>query len=113
MIDQTELYLKLNRIEDNMNRLLAENEKLIILRDAAYVERDACVALAARLAQAQGMTVGVVGTETVVVELPSGQVSWEFGASEAHLFEMLPPYTGEIEVLEPVDQYRRVMNPGI
>jgi hypothetical protein len=112
MIDQNELNQKLDRIERNMQLLLAENEKLIILRDSAFVERDACIGLAAQLAVAHGLTVGV-SENTVVLDLTGGQVSWEFGESEAHLFGMLPPYAGQIEELDPVEKYRRVMNPGI
>lgn len=104
---------KLNSLEKDMHRLVAENQRLIQVKNAAYVERDACVGLIAQLALAHGFAVGVVHGNQVVVELPSGQVSWEFEEAEAHLFETLPPYKKSVEDIEVIEKYRRVMNSGI
>jgi len=103
---------KLTSLETDMNRLVAENLRLITLKDSSYVERDSCIGLIVKLAAANGLKVGVQGS-VVVVELASGQVSWEFEESEAHLFEGLPVYQKTIENLEITEKYRRVMNPGI
>ena len=103
---------KLTSLETDMNRLVDENARLIAVKDSAYVELDSCVGLIVQLAVANGLKVGVKAN-SVVIELASGQVSWEFAESEAHLFEGLPPYQKAIEAIEITEKYRRVMNPGI
>ncbi len=104
---------KLTSLETDMNRLVAENSRLITLRDSAYVERDACIGLLVKLAIAKGFSAGIANGNTVILELDKGQVSWEFGESEAHLFEGLPEYQKPIEDIDMVEKYRRVMNAGI
>lgn len=101
---------KLTTIEEDMGRLLKENENHITLRDSAYVERDSCVGLLIKIALKNGSVAGVVNGNTVVVELSTGQVSWEYEESEAHLFEGLPEYQKPIENLDLVEKYQRVMN---
>lgn len=103
---------KLTTLEEDMNRLVAENQRLITLRDSADVERDACIGLLVKLAVANGIKAGTKGNQ-VIVELKGGQVSWEFEETEVHLFEDLPEYENPIEDLEIAEKYRRVMNPGI
>lgn len=104
---------KVDSIEDGMERLITENERLIALRQSAEVERDAVVALAAELALAAGMNAGNVDNAIVAIDLPSGQVSWEIASSEAHLIAKLPRYENELENLEISDKYDRVMNSGV
>ena len=104
---------KLTTIENDMGRLLDENEKQIAMREAAFVERDSCVGLLIKLAIKNGLTAGLANGNTVVLELPSGQVSWQFEESEEHLFETLPPYTKAVEEVELVEMYTRIMNAGI
>lgn len=114
LIDYKNVVLrKLNSLEHDMNRLVAENERLVQARESAYVERDACLGLIAQLAAKCGLTTGVVNGNTVVVDLPSGQVSWDVEASESHLFAELPEYSNPIEEIEIMEKYRRVMNPGV
>ena len=103
---------KLTTLEEDMNRLVTENARLLSLRDSAEVERDACVGLLVQLAVANGIKAGVKGNQ-VIVDLKSGQVSWEFAESESHLFENLPEYKNPVEVLEIGEKYRRVMNPSL
>ena len=105
---------KLTTIEEDMGRLIAENENQITLRESAYIERDSCVGLIAKLAVANGAKAGVVpGKPIVVVELSTGQVSWEFAETEDHLFEGLPEYSKPVEEMELMEKYRRVMNAEI
>jgi len=103
---------KLTSLENDMENLTQENIRLIKLRDSAFVERDACIGLIVQLAVANGIPAGVKGN-IVVVELASGQVSWDFEESEAHLFESLPIYQKTIEDVEIGEKYRRVMNSGV
>ena len=83
---------KLTTLEDDMNRLITENKRLIAVRESAYVERDSVIGLMVKFASAKGLKTGIKGN-VVIVDLPVGQVSWEFEESESHLFENLSEYT--------------------
>ena len=75
------------------------------IQDPVYEERNMCVALIAGLALANGWKAGLKATNIegwdpewhgcVYIDLPTGQVSWHFHDSQAHLFAFLPPYDGE------------------
>ena len=104
---------KLTTIETDMGRLLDENERLIQVREAAFVERDSCIGLLAKIAQKAGLSVGVANSTTLALDLPSGQVAWQFEEAEAHLLECLPVYSKPIEDLEIIEKYTRIMNPGL
>lgn len=104
---------KVDEIEAGMNELQAENARLLSLRESASVERDACIGLLLQLAISNGYRAGIAPGNIVAVDLPSGQVSWEFGVSEAHLFANLPAYPDAIQELEIAEKYSRIMNPGI
>lgn len=81
---------------------VSEADRLRVQKDAAYAERNQCVALLARMAQQLGCPVVVArhpagdkGWEAdwrtlLFIELPTGQVSWHFHDSEAPLLEDLP-----------------------
>ena len=96
-----------------MTQLVAENTRLIAIRNSAYVERDACLGLISQLAMESGYTSGITTDNTIVVELPSGQVSWVIEKEGVHLFTHLPVYSGTIEEMTIEEKYRRVMNAGI
>lgn len=111
---------KLKSLEQDMHRLEAENARLRKIADSGYVERDACIGLLARMAVRLGLKTGTAeiqspaGTERrVIVDLPSGQVSWDYLDTEAHLFESLPQYGDPVETLAVQDTYARVMNPQL
>ena len=104
---------KVDTLEETMIELEAENKRLIAARESAYIERDACIGLLMRLANKTGFTVGVAPGNLVVADLPGGQISWEFGESEAHLFSELPAFRGTVEELSIEEKYYRVMNPGV
>ena len=107
------VFRKLTSLEEDMNRLVEENKRLMALRDSAYFEKDASVALLVKLAVAKGFTAGLLPGNRVVLELKSGQVSWEFDESESHLYDGLPAYQKPLEEIDLVENYRRVMNAGI
>jgi hypothetical protein len=87
-------------------------------KDAAYEERNRCVALIARMAIALGFKAGVTRTAIegwsedwhgcVYVELPTGQASWHFHDSQAYLFEGLPSYEGKWDGHTTPQKYERV-----
>jgi hypothetical protein len=112
--------LRLHAIEQDMELLEQENQRLRRNAISTFFERDACVGLLIRLAVAQGMTAGLSQRETehgterlVVLDLPSGQVSWEYLDTEAHLFDWLPQYSGSVKDQEVTEIYSKVMNPGL
>lgn len=87
-------------------------------KDAAYLERNQCVALIARMALAMGHRAGVARTAIegwsddwhgcVYIDLPTGQVSWHFHDSQAYLFDGLPAYAGAWDGHDTPEKYRRV-----
>jgi hypothetical protein len=87
-------------------------------KDAAYEERNRCVALIARMAIVLGFKAGVTRTAIegwsedwhgcVYVELPTGQASWHFHDSQAYLFEGLPSYEGKWDGHTTPQKYERV-----
>jgi hypothetical protein len=103
---------KLNTLEADMERLVKENERHFTIRESAFVERDTCISLLIKLAVKLGFAAGVSGNN-VVLELKSGQVSWDFAESEIHLLEGLPAYHKPIEEIDMVEKYSRIMNAGI
>ncbi len=111
---------KLMSLEKDMLKLEEENQALRANNQGVYVQRDSCIALLARMATGLGLKAGTTEVDTasgkerrVVVDLPSGQVSWEFLPDEAHLFEALPGYAESVEAQSIQDTYARVMNPGL
>ena len=87
-------------------------------KDEAYLERNRCVALIARMAFSMGFSVGRATTAIpgwsedwhgcVYVDLPTGQVSWHFHDSHAELFDGLPEYSGLWDGHDTKEKYRRV-----
>jgi hypothetical protein len=90
-------------------------------KDAAYRERDRVVALVARMAISLGWRAGLRSHEpdpdptwdedwknVVLIDLPSGQVSWHYHDSERPLFASLPPYPDHWDGHDTAEKYRRV-----
>lgn len=87
-------------------------------KDGAYLERNQCVALIARMALAAGHAAGLARTAIegwsedwhgcVYIDLPTGQVSWHFHDSQAHLFAGLPAYAEAWDGHDTPEKYRRV-----
>lgn len=103
---------KVMLFEKNMNDMVAENARLVAVKNSMQVERDACLGLVTHFALASGHKVGMTGANTVVLQLRSGQVSWKIDETEAHLFTHLPVYAGTVEELTIEEKYQRVMNAG-
>ncbi len=87
-------------------------------KDDAYTERNRCVALVARMAVALGLPVAVTKTAIegwsedwhgcIYIGLPTGQVSWHFHDSQAHLFDGLPQQHEAWDGHDTPEKYRRV-----
>lgn len=82
-------------------------------RDRAYYERNQIVALLARLYPSGIKRTEIEGWDPcwhgcVYIELPTGQASWHYHDSEAHLFADLPPYSGSWDGHTTEEKYQRV-----
>lgn len=92
-------------------------------KDGAYLERNQCVALIAKMALAMGCRAGLAVTAIegwsadwngcVYIDLPSGQVSWHFHDTQAYLFDGLPHYEGKWDGHDTQEKYRRVGYPEL
>jgi hypothetical protein len=102
----------------NSEDLIQRIAELRILNNAAYRERNACVALIARMALALGLKAGIRrdNGETVrpefrnlvYIDLPNGQISWHVADTDMDLFEGLPPYNGEWDGHSVETKYSRM-----
>jgi hypothetical protein len=93
----------------------------VAAKDSAYAERNQVVALLLRMALRLGWRAGVGRHEDrpgeawepdwrqlVSVDLPTGQASWHFHDSEAHLLAGLPEYGAGWDGHDTPEKYRRV-----
>lgn len=91
----------------------AELEAMRGRKDAAYEERNKVVAALARVFPSGVARTAIEGWSDdwhgcVYIDLPSGQVSWHFHDSQAHLFDGLPPYGRSWDGHDTPEKYRRV-----
>ncbi|MDB5975114.1 MAG: Uncharacterized protein JWR07_1874 [Nevskia sp.] len=82
-------------------------------KDAAYEERNKVVAALARSFPSGVARTAIEGWSDdwhgcVYIDLPTGQVSWHFHDSHAHLFTGLPPYSGTWDGHNTPEKYRRL-----
>lgn len=84
-----------------------------------YDERAVFLATIAKFVKAQGGRVGISygqdeeGHPTLVLELPSGQVSWWLHEDELFLFDdTADKYDGDVEQLDGVERLIRLMKFG-
>jgi hypothetical protein len=78
-----------------------------------YEERNRLVALLARLFPSGIRKTEIEGWEPewhncVYIDTPTGQLSWHYHDSEAHLFEDLPPYTKPWDGHSTPEKYHRL-----
>lgn len=86
---------------------------LIAARNAAYTERNQVVAALARLFPSGVRPAPDCDGEAepwhiVYINLPTGQASWHYPESDAHLFAGLPPYGGAWDGHATEEKYRRL-----
>ncbi len=125
----TRVNAQLDILENDMVLLDQDNQRLRKNSRSSDFERDACIGLIAKMAVALKIPVGTkssAGVELdengkekqqiqnrVILDLPSGQVVWEYLESEAHLFETLPAYTRAVETQSIQENYLKIMNPNL
>ena len=88
-------------------------EKLEAARDGAYTERNRLVAFLASIYPSGMKKTAIPGWDEawhgcVYIDLPTGQASWHFHDSEAHLFTHLLPYDGEWDGHTTEEKYERL-----
>ena len=84
--------------------------------DDVYTERNKCIALLAAMAHELGLTVGLRQSsdfepgwqKCIVIDLPSGQVTWHLKDEELAWFPY-PEYPGEWDGHDTSEKYQRVL----
>ncbi len=125
----TRVNAQLDILENDMVLLDQDNQRLRKNSRSSDFERDACIGLIAKMAVALKIPVGTQRTASVeldengkesqqiqnrvILDLPSGQVAWEYLESEAHLFETLPAYPRALESQSIQENYLKIMNPNL
>jgi hypothetical protein len=89
-----------HQLEDERERLEQRAEEMRAAKDQAYAERNELVAALARqypsgLRRTDIPSWGEHWHGCVYIDLPTGQISYHYHDSQAHLFAGLPPYTKE------------------
>lgn len=82
-------------------------------KDAAYLERNQTVAALAAAYPSGIAKTAIEGWHAewhgcVYIDLPTGQASWHYHDSQAHLFSHLPPYNGVWDGHSTEEKYRRL-----
>lgn len=95
------------------NRAANRIETLKQVRDHAYRERNTLVAFLSHIYPAGLKATAIAGWDEewhgcVYIDLPTGQASWHYHNSEAHLFAHLPPYEKEWDGHSNEDKYERL-----
>ncbi|MHB8122597.1 MAG: WDGH domain-containing protein [Desulfuromonadaceae bacterium] len=112
-----------SQLPPELLQYIPELKDMEAAKDGAYLERNMCVALIARMALTMGLTVGIgkhpEGDATwerdwmniVFIDLPAGQCSWHIHDSEIPMFSFLPEYAGQWDGHDTAEKYRRVLKP--
>ena len=87
-------------------------------KDGAYEERNRVVALLASVFPSGVKKTAIPGWHAewhgcVYVDLPTGQASWHYHDSQAHLFTHLPPYQGDWDGHTTEIKYKRVARAAL
>lgn len=82
-------------------------------KDAAYLERNQLVAALSKVFPAGIARTTIEGWDSewhncVFIDLPTGQASWHYHDSQAHLFAHLSPYWGEWDGHTTEQKYERL-----
>ena len=82
----------------SLNQQKDELQEMTAKKDAAYLERNQVVAALAKCFSSGITKTNIEGWDKewhncVLIDLPTGQVSWHYHDSHTYLFEGLPQYT--------------------
>ena len=95
------------------NAALARLAEVEGYKDGAYTERNKLVALLSKLFPSGTKRTAIEGWSEdwhgcVYIDLPTGQASWHYHDSQAHLFAHLPPYAGTWDGHTTEQKYERI-----
>ncbi|MBB4594512.1 hypothetical protein [Xanthomonas cannabis] len=90
-----------------------DNNELLRKRDEAVQERNKVIALLARLfpagiSQTRVQDNNGRAQNCVLIDLPTGQISWHFGEEDADYFQGLPAYLGHYDGHSQEEKYKRL-----
>ena len=121
LLDSENLTLKVKADQDvrladlqaELERVRGELAKMRERKDGAYLERNRVVAALASCFPSGISRTAIEGWHDdwhgcVYIDLPTGQVSWHYHDSHAHLFAHLPPYTKQWDGHTTEEKYERV-----
>ena len=96
-----------------MSAAINELSEMKARKDAAYLERNQVVAALAKAYPSGLRKTAIEGWGEdwhgcVMIDLPTGQASWHYHDSQAHLFADLPAYAGEWDGHTTDEKYARL-----
>ncbi len=99
--------------DERIAELEAQLAAMEARKDGAYEERNRVVAALAKVFPSGICRTDIPGWSDdwhgcVRIDLPTGQVSWHFHDTHAHLFAELPAYAGEWDGHDTPEKYRRL-----
>jgi len=99
--------------KSELQALRDEVARLRERKDGAYLERNQVVAALAKCFPSGLARTAIDGWDEewhgcVYIDLPTGQVSWHYHDSHAHLFAGLPPYKGTWDGHSTEEKYQRL-----
>lgn len=103
---------------EELHAMKAQLAECTAAKDGAYLERNQVVAALAKCFPSGTAQTPIEGWSPewfgcVYIDLPTGQASWHFHTSQAHLFLGLPPYTGEWDGHSTPVKYERLAAMGM
>jgi hypothetical protein len=99
--------------EAELAKVKAERNAAVAAKDGAYLERNQLVAALSKLFPAGVARTAIEGWlddwhGCVYIDLPTGQVSWHFHDTQAHLFAHLPTYSEKWDGHDTPEKYKRL-----
>jgi hypothetical protein len=117
---RNELLTQVAMLQVDLGATQSELKRAREATDAAYTERNKCVALIARMALKLGCEVALTRTAIegwdpawhgcLYIQLPTGQVSWHYHTREGYLFLGLPVRGAVWDGHDTPEKYRRVFD---
>ena len=113
-VERASFHAEVVRMQAELERVRGEIVAMRQRKDGAYLERNRVVAALASCFPSGIARTAIEGWDEewhgcVYIDLPTGQVSWHYHDSHAHLFAHLPPYTKPWDGHTTEEKYERVV----
>lgn len=107
------LWMERDVVRVERDKALARLAEVEGYKDGAYTERNQLVSLLSKLFPSGTQRTAIEGWSDdwhgcVYIDLPTGQASWHYHDSQAHLFAHLPPYAGTWDGHTTEQKYERI-----